>query len=160
MSRQAYLYNNSYSLVNVFLYGFKKKEINGKMVEYKDSINIYPAHSYFLGEISRDEELYYKRYRRIFVELRFKEVPDKVEEVIAEKEENMVEEANPESLEKAVKEENKKEVFTKSKLMKKTLIELISIAKSFDLVVSDSSPKTYIANQILEYQQNERTGHR
>ena len=154
MSRQAYLYNNSYSLVNVFLYGFKKKEINGKMVEYKDSINIYPAHSYFLGEISRDEELYYKRYRRIFVELRFKEVPDKVEE------ENKIEEANPESLEKAVKEENKKEVFTKSKLMKKTLIELISIAKSFDLVVSDSSPKTYIANQILEYQQNERTGHR
>ena len=148
--KKAYLYNNSYSLVQVYLYGIKEKMINGKKIQYKDSVNIYPNHSYDLGEITKEEIAYYKQYSRILVELRFKDEPDKVEEVVKVAESKVEDSKEEQEPIKKVKK------YTKSQLLKTTISKLITIARDLGLVVSETSPKPYIINQILDYQKENK----
>lgn len=135
--REAYLVNNSQSVVSIPLYEKVQIEFRGRTVQKVQFKKLVPGEEFKLGfDISVAKKKYYSQFKSILVDLKFRDVEGKVE--------------NNDASQTSVETEVSEEAFDEAALMKKRQAELLQIAADLGIEATAQNSKAEIAKMILE----------
>lgn len=146
--REAYLINNSQSIVSVPLFEKVPATLRGRTVNKVQFKKLVPGEEYPVGtDISIAKKKYYSQFKSVLVDLMFRDAVTPKVETPSDETHDEVETPTQDEIKT---ETGETEVYTEADLMKKRQAELLDIAKSMDIEASTQNSKAEITKMILE----------